>query len=117
MELVAKQLALDADQRAAFDRFVRCVRTMRMKSGQLRETNQPLIDAAWQDFAKQQPDEAAIDKLFEQAANNRRSFQIETGRALREFLVALSEEQREKLIALVKDRDRNTPPLLRQLVQ
>jgi hypothetical protein len=55
--------------------------------------------------------------LFEQAANNRRSFQIETGRALREFLVALSEEQRGKFIALVKDRDRNRPPLLRQLVQ
>jgi uncharacterized membrane protein len=114
MELVVKQLALDADQRAAFDRFVG---TMRMKSRQLRETNHPLIDAAWQEFAKQQPDEAAIDKLFEQAANNRRSFQIETGRALREFLVALSEEQREKFIALVKDRDRNRPPLLRQLVQ
>jgi hypothetical protein len=114
MQLVAKQLALDDNQRAAFDRFVG---TMRLKSRQLHETNVPLIDDAWQEFAKQQPDEAAIDKLFEQAANNRRSFQIETGRALREFLVVLSEDQRTKFIALVKNRDRNTPPLLRQLVQ
>jgi hypothetical protein len=90
---------------------------MRLKSRHLRETNMPLIDDAWQEFAKQQPDEAAVDKLFEQAANNRRSFQIETGRALREFLVVLSEDQRTKFIALVKNRDRNTPPLLRQLVQ
>jgi uncharacterized membrane protein len=114
MELVARQLALDDNQRAAFERFVG---TMRLKSRQLRETNQPVIDEAWQEFAKKQPNEAEIDKLFEQAANNRRSFQIETGRALREFLVALSEDQREKFIALVKHRDRNTPPLLRQLVQ
>lgn len=114
MELVVKQLALDDNQRAAFDRFVR---TMRMKARQLRETNQPLIDAAWQEFAKQQPDDAATDKLFEQAANNRRSFQLETGRALREFLAALSEDQRTKFIAFVKNRDRNAPPLLRQLVQ
>lgn len=114
MELVAKQLSLDDNQRAAFDRFVR---TMRLKSRHLRETNMPLVDDAWQEFAKQQPDEAAIDKFFEQAANNRRSFQIETGRALREFLIVLSEDQRTKFIALVKTRDRNTPPLLRQLVQ
>jgi uncharacterized membrane protein len=114
MELVAKQLALDDNQRAAFDRFVR---TMRLKSRHLRETNMPLIDDTWQEFAKQQPDEAAIDKLSEQAANNRRSFQIETGRALREFLAALSEDQRTKFIALVKNRDRDRPPLLRQLMQ
>jgi uncharacterized membrane protein len=115
IELVAKQLALDADQRAAFDRFAA---TVRQKSRHLRETNQPVIDDAWQEFAKERPDEAAIDKLFEQAANNRRSFQIETGRALREFLVSLSEDQRTKFIGLVKKREgRNTPPLLRQLVQ
>ncbi len=114
MELVAKQLSLDDNQRAAFERFVG---TLRLKSRHLRETNMPLVDDAWQEFAKQQPDEAAIDKLFEQAADNRRSFQIETGRALREFLAILSEDQRTKFIALVKHRDRNTPPLLRQLVQ
>ena len=114
MELVAKQLSLDGNQRPAFERFVA---TLRLKSRHLRETNMPLVDDAWQEFAKQQPDEAAIDKLFEQAADNRRSFQIETGRALREFLAILSEDQRTKFIALVKHRDRNTPPLLRQLVQ
>ena len=114
MEQVVRQLALDGNQRAAFERFVR---TMRMKARQLRETNQPLIDSAWQEFAKQQPDDAATDKLFEQAADNRRGFQLETGRALREFLAALSEDQRAKFIAFVRNRDRNTPPLLRQLVQ
>lgn len=113
--LVTKQLGLDVNQRAAFDRFIR---TVRMKAHQLRQTNKPLIDDAWQDFAKAQPDEAAVDKLFEEAANNRRSFQIEAGRALRTFLVVLNEDQRARFIALVRNRDNhNTPPLLRQLVQ
>jgi uncharacterized membrane protein len=115
VERLAKQLTLDADQRAAFERFVR---TIRMKARELRETNQPLIDEAWLDFAKAQPDETTVDKLFEAAANNRRNFQIEAGRALRAFLVTLNEDQRAAFIALVKNRDnRNTPPLLRQLVQ
>jgi uncharacterized membrane protein len=114
VERLVKRLSLDADQRAAFDRFVK---TIRMKARDLRETNEPLIDEAWQDFAKAQPDEAAVDKLFEAAANNRRNFQIETGRALRAFLVTLNEDQRATFVAMVKSRDnRKAPPLLRQLM-
>jgi uncharacterized membrane protein len=115
IERVTKELALNPDQRAAFERFVR---TIRMKARDLRETNQPLVDEAWQDFAKGQPDEAAVDKLFEAAANNRRNFQLETGRALRAFLATLNEDQRVAFIGLVRNRDnRRTPPLLRQLVE
>jgi uncharacterized membrane protein len=115
IEQIAKRLTLDADQRTAFERFVRTIRT---KEHELRETNQPLVDEAWQDFAKAQPDEAVVDKLFEAAANNRRNFQLETGRALRAFLATLKEDQRAAFIAMVKSRDnRKTPPLLRQLVQ
>lgn len=115
VEQVAQELSLDTNQRAAFDGFIR---TVRGKARQLRETNQPLIEKAWQDFAKPQPDEAALDKLVEAAADNRRSFQIEAGRALRGFLAVLNEDQRIRFIALARKRDnRNTPPLLRQLVQ
>jgi uncharacterized membrane protein len=115
IERVAKELTLNPDQRAAFERFVR---TIRMKARDLRETNQPLVDEAWQDFAKGQPDEAAVDKLFEAAANNRRNFQLEAGRALRAFLGTLNEDQRGAFIAMVRNRDnRRTPPLLRQLVE
>jgi uncharacterized membrane protein len=115
IERLAKELTLAADQRSAFESFVR---TIRMKARELRETNQPLVDEAWQDFARAQPDEAVVDKLFEAAANNRRSFQLEAGRALRAFLVTLNEDQRAAFIALVRSRDnRQTPPLLRQLVQ
>ena len=114
-ERIAKQLTLDAKQRAAFDAFVKTVRT---KARELRETNQPLVEEAWQDFAKAQPDEAAVDKLFETAATNRRNFQLEAGRALRAFLGTLSEEQRAAFIARVRSRDNHAaPPLLRQLVQ
>jgi uncharacterized membrane protein len=115
IERLAKRLTLDAEQRAAFERFVG---TVRMKARELRETNQPLIDEAWQDFAKAQPNEAVVDKLFEAAANNRRNFQLETGRALRAFLVTLNEDQRAAFIAQAKNHEsRRAPPLLRQLVQ
>jgi uncharacterized membrane protein len=115
VERVVKELGLDTNQRAAFERFARTIRT---KARDLRETNQPLVDEAWQDFAKAQPDEAAVDKLFESAANNRRNFQIDAGRALRAFLGTLNEEQRIAFIGMVKNRDnRRTPPLLRQLVE
>ena len=115
VEHIAKQLNFDADQHAAFDRFVR---TIRMKARALRETNQPLVDEAWQDFAKARPDEAVVDKLFEAAANNRRGFQLEAGRALRAFLVTLNEDQRAAFVALVRSRDnRKTPSLMHQLVQ
>jgi uncharacterized membrane protein len=115
VEQVAKELKFDADQRAAFERFVR---TIRMRARELRETNQPLVDQARQVFAKAQPHEAKVDQLFEAAANNRRSFQIEAGRALRAFLATLNETQRAAFIAQVKNRDnRHAPPLLRQLVQ
>jgi hypothetical protein len=115
VEKLAKELTLDADQRAAFERFVG---TIRMKARELRETNQPLVDEAWQDFAKAQQDEAVVEKLFEAAANNRRSFQLDTGRALRAFLVTLNESQRTGFIALVRSRDtRRAQPLLRQLLE
>jgi uncharacterized membrane protein len=114
VEQVAQDLSLDANQRAAFDGFIR---TVRDKARQLRETNQPLIDEAWQDFAKAQPDEAALDKLVEAAADNRRGFQIEAGRALRGFLGVLTEDQRARFIALARKRDDHTPSLLHQLVR
>jgi len=115
VERIAKELSLTPEQRAAFERFAR---TIRMKARDLRETNEPLIDEAWKDFAKAQPDEAAVDKLFESAANNRRNFQLETGRALRAFLATLNEDQRAAFVAMVRNRDnRQAPPLLRRLLE
>jgi uncharacterized membrane protein len=115
VRLVARELSLDDNQRAAFDRFIQ---TARQHTRELRETNTPLVDQAWEEFAKTQPDEAVIERLFSASADNRRRYQVELGQALRGFLAALSVEQRRTFIDLLRNRqNRNLPPFLRQLVQ
>jgi uncharacterized membrane protein len=111
--MVASQLSLDANQKAAFQRFVR---DMRMRTRQLRETNQPLIQETWEELAKTKPDDALIDHNLDEAASNRHSYQLETSHALRTFLAALSPEQRQQFIELARNRqDHGVPPLLHQL--
>jgi Spy/CpxP family protein refolding chaperone len=113
-ERVAQQLSLDGNQRAAFDHFIRA---LRMRTRQMRETNQPLIAEAWGELGKAQPDDAALTRLLTEAADNRRAFQLDTSRALRGFLAVLTDEQRARFVELARNReDRNIPPILRQLV-
>jgi uncharacterized membrane protein len=115
VRLVASQLSLDDDQRAAFDRFVQ---TARRHTRELRETNMPLVEQAWNEFAKAQPDDALVARLFAESADNRRRYQVEVGQALHGFLAALSEDQRRIFINLLRNRqNRNVPPFLRELVQ
>jgi uncharacterized membrane protein len=115
VRLVARELSLDDNQRAAFDRFIQ---TARQHTRELRETNTPLVDQTWNEFAKAQPDDAVIERQFAGAADNRRRYQVELGQALRGFLASLSEEQRRTFIDLLRNRqNRNLPPFLRQLVQ
>jgi uncharacterized membrane protein len=112
-ELVARQLSLDADQRMAFDRFVGA---LRMRSRHLRESNQPLLEAVWDEIAKPKPDDALVDHALDEAASNRRAYQIDTSHALRNFLATLSDQQRATFVDLAKNRqNRDVPPLLRQL--
>lgn len=112
--MVARQLSLTADQRAAFDKFID---TMRARAGQMHESNQPLIEDAWRELAKPQPDNAVIDRNLDQAASNHHAFQLDTSRALRAFLAVLSDEQRATFVSLAKNRQsRNVPPLIKQLV-
>jgi uncharacterized membrane protein len=115
VRLVARQLSLNEDQRAAFDRFIQ---TARQNMRELRETNMPLVEQAWNELAKPAPDDAVLERLSAQTADNRRRYQIELGRALRGFLATLSVEQRRTFIDLLRSREhRNLPPFLRQLVQ
>jgi uncharacterized membrane protein len=113
-EMVARQLSLDASQRAAFDKFIG---VMRMRTRHLRESNQPLIEETWNELAKPKPDDALIDRNLDEAANSRHAYQLDTSRALRGFLAVLSDQQRQAFVELAKNRqNRDVPPLLRQLV-
>ena len=113
-EQVARQLSLDANQRAAFDRFIGA---LRLRTRHMREINQPLLEEAWGELAKAKPDDALVDRLLDETASNRHAYQLDTSHALRNFLATLSDPQRATFVDLAKNRqNRDVPPLLRQLV-
>jgi Spy/CpxP family protein refolding chaperone len=113
-QMVAQQLSLDADQRAAFDRFIR---QMRMRARHMRETSEPLFEEIWDELAKPKPDDAQIDKDIDEANANRHSFQVDSSHALRTFLTTLTPEQRDRFVQLARNRqNKDVPPLLRMLI-
>ena len=71
LQQIEPQLALDPQQRAAFDQYARTVR-LRMQS--MREAIEPLVGNAWSELAKPDADEAKIMQLFDQAGDQRRAF-------------------------------------------
>jgi uncharacterized membrane protein len=113
VEGVTKDVGLGPDQHAAFERFIR---TARMETRHLREKNQPLFEEGLRELGKPDPDQAVLDRLFTEAAANRRNYQIELSHSLRTFLVTLKPEQRQKFLAILRNRQ-NAPPVMRQILQ
>jgi uncharacterized membrane protein len=109
---VSRKLALDPDQRAAFERFVGF---LRMRTRHMRETNQPMFGEIWRELGKPKPDDDKIDHDLAEAASNRHAYQLEVSHAMRQFLATLNDQQRASFVELVQSRQKDTPPLLRQL--
>ena len=101
LQQIEPQLALDPQQRAAFDQYARTVR-LRMQS--MREAIEPLVGNAWSELAKPDADETKIMQLFDQAGEQRRAFRRELGSATFKFLTNLSPEQRAKFVELARQR-------------
>ncbi len=100
-QALAKELTLTPDQRAAFQKLIE---TMRLGRQHLRDTNQPLIEQAWNELAKPQADQQALTRIIAQVADNRRQFQTEVAAAMGEFLATLTPDQRAQFVRLAKER-------------
>jgi Spy/CpxP family protein refolding chaperone len=98
---IASQLDLDAQQRAAFDRYIAA---MRSRADQMRQETDPLMAAGWDELAKPQPDEAKVTQLFDQAGEKRRGFQRDATAQTMALLATLSPAQRTKFVALMRER-------------
>lgn len=98
---VSGTLHLNPQQETALHQFVR---TMRLRSEGMREDVGPLIGNAWSEIAKPQPDEAQIMRLFDQAAGKRHDFQRDATAETLKFLATLGPEQREKFVAMMRER-------------
>lgn len=98
---IAGELDLSPEQSAAFDRYLKA---MRERSRQARAEIEPAVTSAWAEIAKPNPDQAQIGRLFDQAAEKRRTFQRDGTAATLQFLTALSPEQRAKFVTLLRER-------------
>jgi Spy/CpxP family protein refolding chaperone len=97
---MAAQLDLDAQQRTAFDHYVGAIRG---RTEQVRQDTDPLMNAAWDELAKPQPDMTRVESLFDEAAEKRRAMQHETTTQTVQLLSALSPAQRAKFVATMRE--------------
>jgi uncharacterized membrane protein len=97
LQRVGAELALDPQQRQAFERYSE---NLRSHMQQMRETVEPLMSAAWSELAKPDADQATASRLFDEAGQARRSLQRELLTPTLSFLASLSPEQRAKFVEL-----------------
>jgi Spy/CpxP family protein refolding chaperone len=101
LQQIEPQLALNPQQKAAFDEYARTVRS-RVQS--MHEAIEPLVANAWSELAKPDANEANVMQLFDQAGEQRRAFRRELGTSTFTFLAKLSPEQRAKFVELARQR-------------
>jgi Spy/CpxP family protein refolding chaperone len=98
---MAAELDLDAQQRAAFDRYVAAMRT---RGERMRQQVGPLLNAAWEEAAKAPADRTQVLRLFEEASDKRRQFQHDALAQTLDLMAVLSPAQRTKFVALSRER-------------
>jgi uncharacterized membrane protein len=101
LQQIEPQLALDSQQKAAFEQYAR---TVHLRVQSMREAVEPLDANAWSELAKPDADDAKVMQLFDQAGDQRRAFRRELGTATFTFLANLSPEQRAKFVELARQR-------------
>lgn len=94
-------LSLNEQQRAAFDAYTAATRA---RTAQLRQDIEPLLDAAWAEIGKAQPDEALIMQRLNDASARWRGSQREAVDATLALLTTLNQDQRDKFIADERQR-------------
>jgi Spy/CpxP family protein refolding chaperone len=101
LEHIGTQLALDPQQKQAFEQYAQAVRT-RMQV--MHKAVDPLIGNAWSEVAKPDADETKVVALFDEAAQTRREYMREMAPTTLAFLAKLSPEQRAKFVELIRER-------------
>lgn len=98
---MAAELGLDAQQRAAFDRYAAA---MRSRGERMRQQVGPALNAAWEEAAKAQADRTQVLRLFDEASDKRRQFQHDGLVQTLDFIATLTPAQRAKFVALSRER-------------
>lgn len=101
MQAIAEELKLTPDQHDAFQQFLI---EMRRNTRQLRDGNVPLLQRAWEEMVKPNPDQALIGQIIDQTSENRRAYQKKMAVAMAGFLADLKPEQRSQFVELLQRR-------------
>jgi uncharacterized membrane protein len=101
LQRIGAELALDPQQRQAFERYSEAVRAQMQN---LHEAVEPIMGAARAELAKPDADEATVVRLLDEAAQTRRGFQRELIAKTLSFLAVLSSDQRTKFVDLFYHR-------------
>ena len=92
---------VNPQQQAAFDQYVAAILA---RGNRLRQATEPLMDEAWEEIAKPQPDQARVLQLLDEASSRRHDFQHEAVANTLSLLASLTPEQRAKFLADERDR-------------
>jgi Spy/CpxP family protein refolding chaperone len=101
LQRIGSQLGLEPQQKRDFEQYSEAVHASMQ---QMRSAVDPLMAQAWSELAKPDADEAKAIRLFEEAAESRRSFRRGMMAATLSFLATLSPEQRAKFVELARQR-------------
>jgi len=93
---LADALQVTPEQRVGFDHYVT---EMTARGDRMRQTVDPMMDAAWTELAKPDASSPRVLQLLDDAGNQRRTFLHEAVNATLSLLATLTPDQRAKFIA------------------
>ena len=108
-DMIANELNLNSQQREAFEQYLH---SSRENMRRLREESRARVHRSLSELVKPEPDQAALDRLYEEELTRRRAFLEDATTSMRSFLATLNPEQRQEFLALMEqrmDRSRREP--------
>lgn len=109
--IVAQRLTFDAKQREAFGSLRAKVRT---RSQKYRKASRGSAARIWAEIQKDKPSQRVIDRNLRVLSKNRLAFQMQASAIAIDFLARLDRQQKERFLALAKQRNFLGSRLLRQ---
>jgi Spy/CpxP family protein refolding chaperone len=98
---LSKSLNLSSQQQAAFDQYVA---TLIDRNNRVRLATDPLLDEAWGEVAKPNPDQTKVLQLLDEYSAKRREVWHETVTETVLLLATLTPEQKAQFLADERDR-------------
>lgn len=109
--IVAQRLALDARQRDAFGTLRAKVRN---RSEKYRNAGRRNAARVWAEIQKNKPNQRVIDRNLRALSKTRLAFQMQASAIAVDFLARLDREQKDRFLALARQRNFLGARLLRE---